>query len=222
MVTAAAKCPSQPGPLPFKKPGEPVTSIGLSSHAIGWVAIATGVVSLLGALFLALFFAIGQPFGTLTDLLIAIAAILSGVMAWMTYSAFHTQSPQLSLFALLAASAGAIIVTVGSVLVISGVTGWYLAGLYMMAGNALIGLWLAALSYSAQHSNAWPHGLAVLGIVAGAIMAVGLLTVPGIIRGVEAWEAAPWVVNLGQVGFLGWAAAYPIWCIWLGRLLLAK
>jgi hypothetical protein len=136
--------------------------------------------------------------------------------------AFHTQSPQLSLLALLAALAGAIIVTVGSMLVISGVTGWYLAGLYMMAGNALIGLWLLGLSTSARLSLPWPNGMVVLGIVAGAIMAAGLLTVPGIVRGIEAWEAAPWVVNIGQVGFLGWAVAYPIWCIWLGWFLLAK
>jgi len=222
MVSKVSNYPSQPVSPPFKQLGELVTSIGFSSHAIAWVAIATGVVSLLGALFLALFFAIGQPFGTLNDLLIAIAAILSGVMAWMMYLAFHTQSPQLSLLALLAALAGAIIVTVGSMLVISGVTGWYLAGLYMMAGNALIGLWLLGLSTSARLSLPWPNGMVVLGIVAGAIMAAGLLTVPGIVRGIEAWEAAPWVVNIGQVGFLGWAVAYPIWCIWLGWFLLAK
>jgi hypothetical protein len=37
---------------------------------------------------------------------------------------------------------GALVVVVGSVLVISCITGWLVAGLYMAAGSALIGLWL--------------------------------------------------------------------------------
>ncbi len=198
-----------------------MTSIGFSQHAIGWVAIAVGVVSILGAVFLGLLYTVGQPFGTLNDVFIALAAVLSGLLAWMTYSAFHLQSPQFSLAALLAALAGAVIVTIGSVLVISGATGWYLAGLVMMAGNALIGLWLLTMSWFARGASAWPNGLAILGIVAGAIMVVGLLTVPDFVRGIDAWDSAPWVVNIGQVSALGWIVVYPAWCIGLGRFMLA-
>jgi hypothetical protein len=199
-----------------------VTSLGFSPHAIGWVAIAVAGVSLLGAVFLGLLFVVGQPFGTLNDVLIAFAAVLSGLLAWMIYSGFRSPSPQIWPLALLAALAGAVIVTIGSVLVISGTTGWYLAGLFMMAGNALIGLWLLGISSFARGTGAWPNGLVILGVVAGAIMAVGLLTVPGIVRGIDAWEAAPWVVNLGQVSALGWILVYPAWCFWLGRFLLSR
>jgi hypothetical protein len=194
----------------------------ISSATIGWVAIASGAVGLAGLAFIILFFTVGQPFGTLNDLCIGLAAILSGVLAWMLYPAHHAQSPQLSQAALAAASVGAFVVAVGSALVIFRVTGWFLAGLYMTAGNGFIGLWLLGLSYSAQNSNSWPHGLAVFGLVAGVIMAVGLVSAPGIAKGIDAQASAPWFVNVGYVGGLGWLVLYPVWCIWLGRILLLQ
>ena len=81
--------------------------------------------------------------------------------------------------------------------------------------------WLLGLNYSAQPSNPWPHGLVVFGIVIGVIMALGLAAIPGIVRGIDAWDAAPWYVNyVGQASALGWLVLYPFWCIWLGRMLL--
>jgi len=71
-----------------------VTVSSFSSYTIGWLAIATGVVSLVGLVFIILFFTVGQPFGTLNDVCIAFVAILSGVLAWMLYSVHHAQSPQ--------------------------------------------------------------------------------------------------------------------------------
>ena len=92
----------------------------------------------------------------------------------------------------------------------------------MALGNALLGLWLLALTYSVRGSFAWPDGLLILGLVAGAVMVLGLLTLPGVLSGAEAWEAAPWFVNLGQGGAFGWLVLYPLWSIWLGRELLAR
>jgi hypothetical protein len=197
-----------------------MTASNFSSDAIGWTAVAAGIAGLLGLAFIILFFTAGQPFGTLNDVCIGLAAILSGVLAGMLYSVHHASSPHLSVFALTCALAGALVVAAGSVLVITGVTGWFLAGLYMTAGNALIGLWLLALSYSARHSGSWPGGLALGGLVVGVIMAVGLAAVPGILRGIDAQASAPWFVNAGYVGGLGWLLLYPIWCLWLGRTLL--
>ena len=197
-----------------------MTTINLPSYTTGWLAIAVGVVTLVGLVFIVLFFTVGQPFGTLNDVCIALAAILSGALAWMLYPVHHAQSPHLSQVALIAAWAGALVVAVGSALVILQVTGWFLAGLYMTAGNALIGLWLLGLNYSAQQSDSWPHGLVVFGLVVGAIMAVGLVAVPGILKSINAQDSAPWFVNVGYVGGLGWIILYPIWCIGLGRTLL--
>jgi len=191
------------------------------AQAVGWVAIATGIAGLLGLAFIILFFTTrGRPFGTLNDICIGLAATLSAVLAWMLFPQFHALSPQLSRVALVAALAGALVVVVGSVLVISRVTGWYLAGLYMSAGNALLGLWLLGLSYSARQGHAWPQSLIVFGLVVGVIMALGLAAIPGIFRRIDSWDAAPWYVNyVGQAGGLGWLVSYPIWCLWLGRVL---
>ena len=135
----------------------------------------------------------------------------------MLYPVHHAQSPHLSQVALIAAWVGVVVVAIGSALVILRVTGWFLAGLYMTAGNALIGLGLLGLNYSAQHGNSWPHGLVVFGLVVGVVMAVGLVAVPGILRSIDAQDSAPLSVNVGYVGRSGWVILYPIWCIWLGR-----
>jgi len=192
-----------------------------SSLTIAWVAVAAGVAGLLALAFIILFFIVGQPFGTLNDICIGLAAILSGVLAWLLYPQYHSQSPLLSQVALVVAVVGALVVAVGSVLVIFGITGWFLAGLYMAAGNACIGLWLLGLNYSAQHGDPWSHGLVIVGIVIGVIMALGLVVVPGLFRSIDAWDSAPWYVKyVGQGGALGWLVLYPIWCVWLGRVLL--
>jgi hypothetical protein len=194
-----------------------------SSDIIGWVAIATGIAGLLALAFIILFFTVGQPFGTLNDICIAITAILSGVLAWMLYPEHYTQSPFQSQVAIVVALVGALVVTIGSALVISGITGWFLAGLYMAAGYALIGLWLLGLNYSFYNGNSWSHGMVIFGLVIGGIMALGFAAIPGILGRIDAWDSAPWYVNyIGQAGALGWLALYPIWCIWLGRILLLE
>lgn len=194
-----------------------------SSVSLGWTAVATGIAGLLALVLIILFFTIGQPFGTLNDIFIGITAFLSGALAWMLYAQNHAQSPRFSLIALVLALAGAAVVAIGSYLVVSGKTGWYLAGLYMGFGNALIGLWLLWLNISAQQSHHWPQNLVVFGVIVGVIMVLGMLTLPGLLWGIDAWEAAPWYVNyIGQVGALGWLALYPIWVILLGRALLLK
>jgi hypothetical protein len=93
----------------------------------------------------------------------------------------------------------------------------------MAAGNALIGLWLLGMSYSAGQNNSLPSGIVTFGIVVGLILALGLATLPGILAKVDAWDAAPWYVNyIGQASALGWLVLYPVWCILFGRDLLLK
>jgi hypothetical protein len=180
------------------------------------------VAGLAALAFLILFFTAGQPFGTFNDLCIAGAAILASTLAWMLYPAHRDLSRPLSQWALVAAAAGAAVVAIGSALVVTGHTGWYLAGLYMSAGNALLGLWLLGLCYSAWHASSWPRGLVGAGLIVGAIMAVGLLALLGIITALDAQDRAPWIVNAGFASSLGWLLLFPAWCIWLGLVLLAR
>ncbi len=195
----------------------------ISSVSIGWVAIATGIAGLLGFIFIVLFFTVGQPFGTLNDIFIGLTAIMSLVLMWMSYRGHHTQSPLLSQVALVIASLGVILVVVGSVLSIAGITGWYRSGLFMVAGNALIGLWLVTLSYSAMQNTSFPHGLAIFGLVSGVILTLGLVAIPGILRGTDTKEYLITTVNLiWWTASLGYLILYPVWSFLVGRALLQK
>ncbi|MBI3738693.1 MAG: hypothetical protein HY258_06575 [Chloroflexi bacterium] len=200
-----------------------MTTGNFPSLTIGWVAIATGVAGLLALAFIILFFTVGQPFGTLNDICIGLTAILSVVLVWMLYPGHHAQSPLLSQVALVIAMLGALLVMVGSALAISGVRGWFLSGLYMAAGNAMIGLWLLELNYSSLRGNSLPHSLVIFGLISGVILALGLVTIPGIFRGIDTQEYELTIVNyLWWAGSLGYLALYPIWCILFGRTLLLK
>jgi hypothetical protein len=193
------------------------------SSIIGWIAIATGIVGLLGLIFIILFFTVGQPFGTLNDICIALMAILSVVLVWKLYPWHHAQSPSLSLVALVIALLGALLVIVGAVLSISGIKGWFLSGLYMAAGNGMIGIWLLALNYSALRGNLFPQGLVIFGLISGVVLALGLVTIPGIFKGVDTQEYKITVFNaIWWTSSLGYLALYPIWCILAGRILLSK
>jgi hypothetical protein len=200
-----------------------MTTVDFSSITSGWVAIATGIAGLLGFVFIILFFTVGQPFGTLNDIFIGLTAILSVVLVWMLYPWHHAQSPLLSQVALVIAMIGALLVVVGSVLAITGVKGWFQSGLYMAAGNAMIGLWLLALSYSALRGNLFPQSLVIFGLISSVILALGLVTIPAIFRGIDTQEYELTIFNsIWWASSLGYLALYPIWCILLGRILLVK
>jgi len=194
-----------------------------SPLAVSWVVIATGIAGFLGFVFIVLFFTIGQPFGTLNDYCIALAAILSAVLVWMFYPWHRAQHPLLSVLALVIAGFGVLLVLTGAALAISGARGWYLSGLYMAAGNALIGLWLIALNYSALRDPLFPRSLAIYGIVSGAILALGLVTIPAIVRGIDIKEYELSLFNsIWWASSLGYLALYPLWCVLLGRTLFLR
>jgi hypothetical protein len=194
-----------------------------SSVSMGWVAIAAGIVGLLGFTFIILFFTVGQPFGTLNDIAIGLTAVLSVVLIVLLYPRHHTQSPLLSQAVLVISLFGAILVLVGMALSISGLKGWFLSGLYMAAGYAMIGLWLLGLSYSASQDNSLSHSLVIFGLVSGLILALGLVTIPGIFRGLDTKEYELTVFNsIWWASSLGYLVLYPIWTILLGRFLLIK
>lgn len=178
----------------------------------GRLALAVGVVAAGSALSLATYFAVQGPFGTLSDLGNATTGILSACLAWRLRREVGGRTGDLAVGA---AVAGAAISTAGSALVVSGTTGFFLAGLVSSVGFAAIGAWLIVLNRSAIAAT-WPSRLPVLGVVAGALMAVGVVMLPGIVLRLDDIETAPGWVWIGQLGWLGTFVVYPIWAIWLG------
>ena len=138
-----------------------------SPSALGWTAIATGVIAILAVIFLTLMATVNPSFGKINDVFNSIIGISSLLLAWMLYAEHHARSPWMSQIGLLLAVVGAIFTVIGSVLIIFGYTDFVLAGWYTGIGNALIGLWLAAFCYSMLGGDALPHNLVVFGIVVG-------------------------------------------------------
>jgi hypothetical protein len=114
------------------------------------------------------------------------------------------------------ALSGAAIVVLGSYLVISDTTGFLLAGLVESLGFALIGVWLIVINRSMAGAPPWPLRLPGLGVVAGLVMTMGFIVVPGIAVGLDDASAAPPWVWVGFLGWLGIFFLYPLWCIWFG------
>lgn len=185
-------------------------------RATGLLAGVTGGVLIAGILCLMVFYAIGGIWGTVNDAANAVAALLSVGLAWRLNQ--PAPAPR-GWWGLATAGAGAAIAVIGSALVMSGRTGWYLAGLWTSLGYALLGLWL--WQANAAPAGRLPRRLVTFGRLTGAFMALGVLAIPGLLAGVEVAETAPWWAHAGFAGGLGWVLLYPLWCLWLARALTA-
>jgi hypothetical protein len=160
---------------------------------------------------LVVFYAVGGPFGTLNDLANALVGVLSVVLA--------AQTARLGVPAVAIAPAGlgGALMVVGSWLVITGRTGWVLAGLVSAVGAAALGSWLVVLNLAARRAGTLSTPTTRLGLASGALMTLGILTVPDLVARADAWEDLHWY---GVVGFLGWLGlylGYPVWCVLLAR-----
>jgi hypothetical protein len=180
----------------------------------GRLAVAVGVVAAGSAISLATYFAMGGPFGTINDIGNAATGVLSAALAWRLRRDSAVRTGDIAVGAALVGSA---LTVVGSSLVVSGATGFFLAGLVSSVGFAGIGAWLVAVNRTGAGPVAWPRRLRSLGGVAGALMAVGTVAAPGIALRLDDMQAAPGWVWIGFVGWLGIYVVYPAWAFWLGR-----
>lgn len=176
------------------------------------LAITAGIVTAGCAVSLAIFSVVGGPFGTINDYGNALAGVLAGALAWRLRPTVAGRAGGLALGL---AAVGAAITVVGSALVISRTTGFLLAGLVSSLGFAGIGAWLVILNRAAG-SGSQPVGSRSLGILAGALMATGVVMVPAIIAGYDDMSTVPGWVWIGFVGWIGIYVLYPVWAIRLG------
>jgi hypothetical protein len=182
--------------------------------AMRTTALAIAVVDAAGIACLIAFSLTGGPFGTLNDIANGVVGGLSTVLALVTYA--RTEPDRLRV-APAASIVGGAIMIIGSVLVIFDVTGWYLAGLVSSLGGAFIGLWLVIVDRWRGGLLQLPAHTRLLGRAAGIVMLFGFLAVPGILTGVDDWDASPWYVTASQVSWLGTYLLFPIWCVLLSR-----
>lgn len=178
----------------------------------GRLALAVGAVAAGSAISLAIYFVARGPFGTINDVGNAATGILSGWLAWRLRSHLTSQAAEVAVGAALV---GAAITVVGSILVVSGTTGFLFAGLVSSVGFAGIGTWLVVINRSSGEVAGWPRRLRLVGLVAGTFMAVGVIVAPGIALRLDDMETAPAWVWFGFLSWLGTYVVYPAWALWL-------
>lgn len=178
----------------------------LDAGQIAIVICATVVASVVS---LVIFFTVGDPFGTINDVLNAGIGVGSALLALKL-------RPRAGSAVVLAVT-GAGVVAVGSALVISSTTGFFVAGHVSSVGFALIGIWLVVVNRSLAASGSLPSRLTTVGTIIGGLMALGLLTAPGIVAGIDSMETAPAWIWVGYIGWLGLYVLYPAWALRLGR-----
>ena len=190
-----------------------------SARIVAAIALALGIVLLFSVVTLALFFAVGGPFGALNDWSIGSSGVLAVAFVVAIRASGLGRSSVGGVILPALAVLGAALVVVGAWLVISDTTGFLLAGLVESLGFALFGIWLVGLSRSMASSGRWPRLLPTLGFATGILLIVGLIVAPGIVMGLDDMDSAPWWVWVGFVGWLGIFGLLPIWSLWLGTAL---
>lgn len=201
---------------------------GYTSKMTGGLVLLVGIVGILAPVTLLLFFmGLFQNIpsisfmGKLNDTVNSLTGILGAVLASVLYPSLRRFTPRLSLILLIGVWAGAIAVTFGSWLIVTGRSDVELSSYYFFYGNGLIGIWLWVLNRIARQQDVWPGSLTRWGSTASAFMMLGLLGLYGILLGSDGSDYSPLVLVSG-LSFLGTGILYPIWCLWLGRWILSK
>jgi hypothetical protein len=187
---------------------EPVRAIG----DVARIALVTGITAILAAVALVLLFTVDGAFGRVNDVLNAAIGVLSALLALVVLRSVGGSVPLVGL-----AVIGAAITVVGSWLVISGATGFQLAGFVSGVGFALIGAWLVSATAAGPLGALLSPAQARLGLVAGGLMLAGIIGIAGVAMGIDTAEATPSWLWLYGIGWLGTYVAYPAWCLMVAR-----
>ena len=201
---------------------------GFTSKLTGWLMLLVGVTGILAVLTLLLFF-VGlfqnieslSFMGHLNDTINGVAGILSAILASVLYPTVRRLLPRFSLILLIGVWIGAIAISYGSWLIVTGRSDVELSSYYFSFGNGLIGIWLWGLNRITRQQAGWPRNLTRLGLIASAFMMVGLPGLYGILRGLDRSDFSPLMMVTG-LGFLGTGILYPIWGLRQGHWILSK
>ena len=169
------------------------------------LAFALGAFAAGSAICLGTYFAIGEPFGALNDIGNAATGVVAGGLAWRLR---RRSAGSLDNLAVGAALAGTATTVAGSALVLSGATGFMLAGLVSTLGFAGIGAWLLA---AARDSEGWSPSLRRSAVVTGALLVFGLAALPAIGLRIDDMAVAPAWVWISSLAWLGVYIGLPVW-----------
>jgi hypothetical protein len=181
----------------------------LLPQVYGWSAYLGAAATILTLITGILFFSVGQQFGKINDISAVFQVLFMIPLAIMFFQRLPSGSRTLGLLAALLGIAGMLTSALGQSLLVFGRIDFQASTRFFPAGAA-IGAWLILASSLAAANDQLPHPLAWIGILAGAGY---IATVIGFLRGGQQHV-------LFYIGALVLGVGYPIWAIWLGRLLL--
>lgn len=182
----------------------------LSRYA-GWSAIVSAIATILGLVTLLIFFAQGEPWGTLNDITSVILALSLLPVLLMLYQLHRSDAPSMSLVTFMLGAIGLLAAVVVQSLLIIKVITYAQTAILAPAAFGLFGLSLMVFGFLGRTNPSLPQRLILLSIVAGAGY---VLVIAGFILG---GQEHPLAAIGGLIAVIG----YPIFAIGFGRLLLS-
>lgn len=183
-----------------------------------WAAYASGAAAIIALVSIATFFAGVKPFGPVNDIVLVATALTMAPLALAFYQLEKGSLATFSLITLIVGLAGMLAFAVNNTLMVFGVvqiTSYEKVADATLALNlicfAAMGLWLMAADYFARLGGILPAGLIWLGLVSGLGFAMMALAY---------WRLGGYH-PVTMVAGLIWQIGYPIWAIWLGRVLVS-
>lgn len=200
-----------------------ITDSSRSLVFAGRSAITSAIAWILQLVFVGLFFSIGQPFGTLSDLANTLMVLLMLPYALAMYRRYQDVSNWWNSLALVLSVIGVFLVAGASGMLVLGSIEFEQSLRPVLAGLGLIGIWIIGLNILGRSDPILPRRMVWLGIMVG----VGLVLLAALVMARGALEFdPPWAVLRnpiaipglvgGLIAFLG----YPAWAIWLGKSLI--
>ena len=195
---------------------------------IGWTAIGSVASWLLQFVFLGLMYSVAMsPFGFLSDISYMLGALLTLPFMWAFYLLYRSDQGLLSLLALLLGILGVAVVNVTQFRLIIHQLTFEQNLPQVVTGAGLIGVSIILFNLLGRANAQFPIGFTWLGIIVGTLMAAGILLASffekelyAMMTGALDWSSAnPLMLLVVTATFLS-QLAYPVWGIWLGRMLL--
>jgi hypothetical protein len=211
----------------FRSVEFPVT-IFSNPNFVGWSTIGSVASWLLQFVFLGLMFSVAMsPYGMMSDFSYMFGALLTLPFMVAFYLLYRAEQGMLSLLALLIGVTGVIIINVSQFRLVIKQLILEQNMPQVALGTGLIGLSILLFNLLGRGEAQFPSGFTWLGIVLGTMMGMGILVasfygkeIVAMMSGTLDWSMAnPIMLVVIAANFLS-QLGYPIWGIWLGRMLL--
>ena len=198
-------------------------------HFSGWSALVNGVLAILGAVFLVIFFVKGEPYGTMNDLTSLPWVLAFLPVLWLFYRLGMNGHKPVSIIAFVAGIIGLLGVFILQLLLVLKVITIFKQTYYITSAFGAIGVWMFISSQIGRTENFITPALATFGITLGIGWILASLCVW--IGGFPPADTVSSMSDMSQFNiltiigvsliFLGYFVQ-PIWAIWLGRFLISR